>query len=71
MVLAGDIFIEGGAGYGFIFNGLTVDHLRTAHSGRGAWRVAASPALQSLLNNRRLLGWGFITPDTLAREALG
>ena len=44
---------------------------KTAHSSRGAWRIAASPALQSVLNNARLRAWGFITPDTLVEAAPG
>ena len=40
-------------------------HMRTAHSSRGAWRVARNPALQSLLNNQRLRAWGFVTPSDL------
>lgn len=41
-------------------------HLMCAHSSRGAWRIAKSPALHSVLNDKRLLNWGFITPDSLA-----
>lgn len=44
-------------------------HLRLAHSSKGAWRMAANPALQTILNNARLHEWGFITPDTLAQTA--
>lgn len=44
-------------------------HLRTAHSSKGAWRIAASAAMQSILNNQRLLAWGFITPESLAAAA--
>jgi group II intron reverse transcriptase/maturase len=49
--------------------GAKPNHRQTAHSSKGAWRIAASAAMQSILNNRRLLAWGFITPETLAREA--
>ena len=44
-------------------------HQKIAHSGRGAWRISKSPPLQAVLNNKRLNQWGFITPDTLVREA--
>ena len=44
-------------------------HMRLAHSSKGAWRTSKSPALQAILNNNRLLKWGFITPDTLAKAA--
>ncbi len=42
-------------------------HLQTAHSGRGAWRIASTPALHSILNNQRLREWGFITPADLVK----
>lgn len=41
-------------------------HVKAAHSSRGAWRMARHPALQTVLNNQRLRGWGFITPVDLA-----
>jgi group II intron reverse transcriptase/maturase len=40
-------------------------HVKAAHSSRGAWRMAKHPALQTVLNNQRLRGWGFITPGDL------
>jgi len=45
-------------------------HLRLAHCDRGAWRMAKHAALQSVLNNRRLRSWGFITPADLVRVSL-
>lgn len=42
-------------------------HMRLDHSSKGAWRMSRNPALQTLLNNDRLLKWGFIIPDTLAK----
>lgn len=44
-------------------------HQRTAHSSRGAWRMAACPSMQTILNNQRLRDWGFITPEDLAKVA--
>lgn len=49
--------------------GAASHQMRTASSSRGAWRMAASPAMQAILNNRRLTAWGFITPETLAAQA--
>ena len=49
--------------------GATPNQAKTAHSGRGAWRIAASPAIHSVLNNQRLLNWGFATPFDLVAEA--
>jgi RNA-directed DNA polymerase len=46
-------------------------HIKIAHSGLGAWKVAASHSLHTVLNNQRLRDWGFITPDDLAKEAAG
>lgn len=40
--------------------------LKVAHSGRGAWRIAASPSLQTALSNAVLRRWGFVTPSDLA-----
>lgn len=40
-------------------------HVKAAHCCRGAWRMAKHPAVQCVLNNQRLLEWGFITPDFL------
>jgi len=42
-------------------------HLRTAHSSRGAWRIARSPALHALLDNKRLRAWGFVVPEDLVK----
>ena len=44
-------------------------HVKSAHSGRGAWRISKGFALQAVLNNRRLLNWGFWTPSDLAVKA--
>lgn len=38
---------------------------RIAHNGRGAWRIARTPALQSTLSNRVLLRYGFSVPTQL------
>jgi len=46
--------------------GLTGRHLLTAASSRGAWRVAASPTLQTALSQRVLHKWGFLMPSDLA-----
>ncbi len=46
--------------------GLTGRHLLTAASSRGAWRVAASPTLQTALSKRVLHKWGFLMPSDLA-----
>lgn len=44
-------------------------HLKAAHSSRGAWRMSAHPALQTVLNNKRPKDWGFVTPSDLVAEA--
>lgn len=43
-------------------------HQRTAHSSRGAWRMSRHPAMNTLLNNKRLREWGFITPSDLVTK---
>jgi RNA-directed DNA polymerase len=48
--------------------GIRFPQLKTAWSGRGAWRIAASPVLQMALNNARLCREGFLTPSDLAKE---
>jgi RNA-directed DNA polymerase len=40
--------------------------LKVAHSGRGAWRIAAGPSLQTALSNAVLRRWGFVMPSDLA-----
>lgn len=40
--------------------------LKVAHSSRGAWRIAASPSLQTALSNAVLRRWGFVMPSDLA-----
>ncbi len=40
--------------------------LQVVHSSRGAWRIAASPSLQTALSNGVLRRWGFVTPSDLA-----
>jgi group II intron reverse transcriptase/maturase len=40
--------------------------LKVAHSSRGAWRIAASPSLQTALSNGVLRRWGFVMPSDLA-----
>ena len=49
--------------------GLTGRYLLTAASSRGAWRVAASPTLQTALSNRALRQWGFLMPSDLAVQS--
>ena len=41
--------------------------LGTSWSRRGAWRIAAAPALQQALNNATLRRYGFLVPSDLAR----
>ena len=43
--------------------------LKVAHSSRGAWPIAASPSLQTALNNTCLRRFGFIMPSDLAAHA--
>jgi RNA-directed DNA polymerase len=40
--------------------------LKVAHSYKGAWRIAASPSLQTALSNAVLGRYGFYTPSDLA-----
>jgi RNA-directed DNA polymerase len=40
--------------------------LKVAQSSRGAWRIAASPSLQTALSNAVLRRWGFVMPLELA-----
>lgn len=40
--------------------------LKTAHSSRGAWRVAKSPSLHTALSNVTLRRYGFVLPSDLA-----
>jgi len=46
--------------------GLSGRLLKVAHSSRGAWRVAASPSLQTALSNAVLRRHGFWMPSDLA-----
>jgi group II intron reverse transcriptase/maturase len=46
--------------------GLSGRHLKVAHSSKGAWRIAASPSLQTALNNAMLRRHGFWMPSDLA-----
>jgi group II intron reverse transcriptase/maturase len=46
--------------------GLSERLAKVAHSGRGAWRIAASPSLQTALSNAVLRRWGFVMPSDLA-----
>jgi group II intron reverse transcriptase/maturase len=46
--------------------GLSGRLLKVAHSSRGAWRIAASPSLQTALSNAVLRRWGFVMPSDLA-----
>lgn len=36
---------------------------KVAHSSRGAWRIAASPSLQTALSNKQLRRYGFLMPS--------
>jgi len=52
--------------------GVRGEALKTASSGRGAWRIAKSPALHRALSNRTLRRYGFLLPSELAvRTPLG
>ncbi len=46
--------------------GLSGRLLKVAHSSKGAWRIAASPSLQTALSNARLRRHGFWMPSDLA-----
>jgi group II intron reverse transcriptase/maturase len=46
--------------------GLKPGHLRSANTGRGAWRMARHPVLQTALNNATLRRHGFLLPSDLA-----
>jgi RNA-directed DNA polymerase len=46
--------------------GLSGRLLKVAHSSRGAWRIAASPSLQTALSNAKLRRYGFWMPSDLA-----
>jgi RNA-directed DNA polymerase len=46
--------------------GLRGRHLKVAHSSKGAWRIAASPSLQTALSNAVLRRYGFWMPSDLA-----
>jgi hypothetical protein len=46
--------------------GLSPGHLRSANTGRGAWRMARHPVLQTALNNAILRRHGFLLPSDLA-----
>lgn len=46
--------------------GLRGPQLKVASSGRGAWRIAASPSLQLALSNSVLRRYGFFMPSDLA-----
>ena len=46
--------------------GLSGRLLKVAHSGRGAWRIAASPSVQTALSNTVLRRWGVVMPSDLA-----
>jgi RNA-directed DNA polymerase len=48
--------------------GLTGRYLLTAASSRGAWRIAATPTLQTALSKRALRRWGFLLPSDLAAQ---
>jgi RNA-directed DNA polymerase len=46
--------------------GLSGRQLKVAHSSKGAWRIAASPSLQTALSNAALRRYGFWMPSELA-----
>jgi group II intron reverse transcriptase/maturase len=46
--------------------GLSGHLLKVAHSSKGAWRIAASPSLQTALSNAVLRRYGFWMPSELA-----
>lgn len=46
--------------------GLSGPLLKVAHSSKGAWRIAASPSLQTALSNAVLRRYGFWMPSDLA-----
>ena len=46
--------------------GLSGRLLKVAHSSKGAWRIAASPSLQTALSNAALRRYGFWMPSELA-----
>jgi group II intron reverse transcriptase/maturase len=46
--------------------GLRGRQLQVAHSSRGAWRIAASPSLQTALSKAVLRRYGFVMPSDLA-----
>lgn len=46
--------------------GLRGRQLKVAHSSKGAWRIAASPSLQTALSNAVLRRYGFWMPSDLA-----
>jgi RNA-directed DNA polymerase len=46
--------------------GLSGHLLKVAHSSKGAWRIAASPSLQTALRNAVLRRYGFWMPSDLA-----
>lgn len=48
------------------FLGLKGDLLQIAHSSRGAWRIARTPALHTALRNSVLRRYGFVMPSDLA-----
>ncbi len=48
--------------------GLSGRLLKVAHSSKGAWRIAASPSLQTALSNAVLRRYGFWVPSDLAAE---
>ncbi len=43
--------------------------LNTAHSSRGAWRIARSPSINMALGNARLRRHGFLMPSDLAASS--
>jgi RNA-directed DNA polymerase len=47
--------------------GLSGRQLKVAHSSKGAWPIAASPSLQTALNNATLRRYGFLVPSDFAR----
>ena len=47
--------------------GVPARMLKTVRTGRGAWRMAATPTMQTALRNQTLRQFGFLVPSDLAK----
>ena len=47
--------------------GVPAQMLKTVRTGRGAWRMAATPTMQTALRNQTLRQFGFLVPSDLAK----